>query len=122
MYKHVFRNVQFIIANKCRSCCVQHTVQSTFPAKIIGQAKISHSSPLYQVTTSVSLHLSIICLSVWELQLKLQIEVESGLESVFISTVGIDGATAAAQLGSCFLSIRKMLTLDTRRSVIALLC
>lgn len=25
MYKHVFRNVQFIIANKCRSCCVQHT-------------------------------------------------------------------------------------------------
>lgn len=25
MYKHVFWNVQFIIANKCRSCCVQHT-------------------------------------------------------------------------------------------------
>lgn len=25
MYKHVSRNVQFIIANKCRSCCVQHS-------------------------------------------------------------------------------------------------
>lgn len=74
MYKHVFRNVQFIIANKCRSCCVQHTQFKALFQLNYCQTQTNCESQAVRPSVRISVRL-LVCLPAslsgnWQMQLQ----------------------------------------------------